>query len=339
VRRPLGIKTIARLANVSVATVSRVINSPDKVCSEITDRVREAIDQMGYRPNLSARTLVSGRSKTLGIIVSNVTDVPYFPRLIQGLELAASEHGYEILIGYAHYDPRRLSQFLQRMVQREVDGIAVMIFGIDNDVRERFSKAGKPVVLIDAEPSDSWAMILNVDYDVGMCQALRHLVTLGHSRIGFIGGPTTSYAERLRLTAFHKSLRTFGIEPNPRWILCEDHAQRGGTAVMRSLFSGDFSPTAIICSNDVTAIGLMHVLSGTGVHIPRDISVVGFNDIHCARITIPPLTTIELPGLEIARAAVEALHAQLNQTSNIVRKPKHDFRTKLIIRGSTAAPS
>ena len=338
VTRRLRMRTIARLANVSVTTVSRVLNSAGTVCPEMTERVRAVINRTGYRPDFSARALVSGRSKTLGVVFSSVTDVPYFPELIQGFELSASELGYEMLVSYTHYDPHRLSRFLQRMVQRDVDGIAVMIFGIDNNVRERFSKTAKPVVFIDADPSPSPAIVLTVDYDVGMGEAMQHLVTLGHRHIGFVGGPTASFAAKKRLTAFLSSLGKFNLEANTKWILCGDHASGDGTAVVRRLFSWDRSPTAIICSNDITAVSLIRALFKIGMHVPRDISLIGFNDIHCARMIIPPLTTIELPSLEIASAAVKSLHAQVERTNGIVPELILGVRTKLVVRGSTDSP-
>jgi DNA-binding LacI/PurR family transcriptional regulator len=335
----MDIRTIARAANVSIATVSRTINHVATVNPRIAKRVWEVINELDYFPNTQARALVSGRSRLLGLIVSEITN-PFFPELIQGFEDIAVEHGYEILVSSTNYDPERMSHCIRRMLERKVEGVAVMTFGIEEPLLEQLAKRKVPLVFIDVGPKRPGISVLKVDYHHGIRQGVQHLAALGHREIAFISGPARLHSAQSRLNAFSISLKECGITPNPAWIVEGDHTMEGGVAAMGRLLSEDAkkTPTAVMCSNDMTAIGVLHKLYRAGLRVPDDLSVIGFDDIHIAEVTIPPLTTIQMSRFDLARAAVTALRAHVEQTESSAPQREYNIQTDLIVRESTGFP-
>jgi len=331
----MDIRTVARLANVSIATVSRTINRVSTVNPKMAKRVWEAIEKLDYFPNTQARSLVSGRSRLLGLIVSEITN-PFFPELIQGFEDIAVEHGYEILISSTNYDPRRMSLCIRRMLERRAEGVAVMTFGVERPLLEQLAERKVPLVFVDIGPERPGISLLRVDYRHGIRQGVQHLAALGHRDIAFISGPKRLHSAQSRLAAFSRSLEECGIVADPARIVEGDHTMEGGIEAMDSLLKSRHRPTAVMCSNDMTAIGVLHKLYRAGLRVPDDLSVIGFDDIHIAQVTIPPLTTIQMSCFELARAAVTALRAHVEEGG----EPKRNYKipTHLVVRESTGFP-
>jgi LacI family transcriptional regulator len=330
----MDIRTIARAAHVSIATVSRTINNVPTVNPEIAKRVWDVIDKLDYFPNTQARALVSGRSKLFGLIVSEITN-PFFPELIQGFEDIAVAHGYEILVSSTNYDPKRMSHCIRRMLERKVEGVAVMTFGIEEPLLDQLANRKVPLVFIDIGPPRPGISLLKVDYHRGILQGVQHLAALGHRDIAFISGPLTLHSAQSRRAAFCASLKECAIPPNSAWIIEGDHTMEGGIASMERLLAGKM-PTAVMCSNDMTAIGVLHKLYRAGLRVPDDLSVIGFDDIHISEVTIPPLTTVQMSRFELARAAVTALRTHVEQPQEAKRE--YNIQTDLIVRESTAPP-
>lgn len=320
---------MASAAGVSVATVSRVINNVASVDPQLSRNVWEAVHKLGYVPNTQARALVSGRSKMLGVIISDITN-PFFPELIQGFEEKAIDFGYEALIGSTNYDLQRMERCVKRMLERQVEGVAVMTFGIEEPLLERLSSQGIPMVFIDVAPRKKNISIIHVNYDQGIGQAVRHLADLGHRRIGFITGPHGLHSANARLNAFFSATENVGIRVPEVCVFRGDHTAEGGSRGVEHLLSIRQPPTAIMCSNDVSALGAMHAISRAGLSIPVDISLIGFDDIQLAEYVLPPLTTIRMSGRDIAASAVYAL---LNPGT----APKQ-VDTSLIVRQTTSVP-
>ena len=333
----MDIRTIAQAANVSIATVSRVMNNVPTVNPRMAKRVWEVIDQLDYFPNTQARALVSGRSRLFGLIVSEITN-PFFPELIQGFEDIAVEHGYEILVSSTNYDPKRMSHCIRRMLERKVEGVAVMTFGIEEPLLDQLAKRKVPLVFIDVGPKRPGISILKVDYHHGIRQGVQHLAAMGHRDISFITGPMTLHSAQSRCAAFTASLGECGIAADPALIVEGDHTMEGGIAGMERLLDSKKRPTAVMCSNDMTAIGVLHKLYRAGLRVPDDFSVIGFDDIHIAEVTTPPLTTVQMSRFELARAAVMALRVHAEQTNDAPRNHEYDIRTDLVVRESTGFP-
>jgi DNA-binding LacI/PurR family transcriptional regulator len=333
----MDMRTIARLAKVSIATVSRTINHVATVNPKMAKRVREVIDELDYFPNTQARALGSGRSRLFGLIVSDITN-PFFPELIQGFEDIAVEHGYEILVSSTNYDPKRMSLCIRRMLERKVDGVAIMTFGIEEPLLDQISKRKIPMVFIDVAPEGPGISLLKVDYQHGIRQGVQHLVAMGHRKIAFITGPIKLHSAQSRLGAFSFSLKECGIAPAPKWIIEGDHTLESGIAAMEQLLKAKPMPTAVMCSNDMTAIGVLHGLYRAGLRVPDDFSVIGFDDIHIAEVTIPPLTTIQMSRFELAHSAFAALQSHVEESEHFSQKREYNIRTELIARESTDFP-
>lgn len=333
----MDIRTIARAANVSIATVSRTINHVSTVNPEIAKRVWQVIDELDYFPNTQARALVSGRSKIFGLIVSEITN-PFFPELIQGFEEIAVENGYEILVSSTNYDPKRMSHCIRRMIERKVEGVAIMTFGIEEPLLDQLAKRKVPLVFIDIAPDGPAISVLKVDYHHGIRQSVQHLAALGHRDIAFISGPMRLHSAQSRKAAFSVSLKECGILLNPAWMIEGDHTLEGGIAAMEKLLCAKSLPTAVMCSNDMTAIGVLHRLYRAGLRVPDDISVIGFDDIHIAEVTIPPLTTVQMSRFDLARSAFNALRAHAERPQEPGLQREYLIHTDLIIRESTGKP-
>lgn len=329
----MDIHAVAKLAHVSIATVSRTINHIPTVNPKLARRVWEAIRELNYFPNTQARALVSGRSRMLGLIVSEITN-PFFPELIQGFEDVAVENGYEILIGSTNYEPDRMQRCIRRMMERNAEGVAVMTFGIEQPLLDQLTDRNIPLVFVDVAPTRPGMSVLRVDYHHGIRQGVQHLAALGHRKIGFVTGPLRLHSAQSRLGAFKKALGECGIPVEEKLILEGDHTLEGGTAAAEKLLADKDLPTAVMCSNDMLAIGVLHRLSRRGLRVPDDISIIGFDDIHIASMMMPPLTSIQMSRSDLASAAVSALRGHLEGA------PKREYRidTRLVVRESTGFP-
>jgi LacI family transcriptional regulator len=298
-------------------------------------RVWKAIDELGYFPNTQARALGSGRSGILGLIISDVTN-PFFPELVRGFEDVAVESGYEILVSSTNYDPRRMELCIRRMLERKVEGVAVMTFGIDQPIFEKLIERDVPLVFVDAGPDRAGISLLKVDYQRGIRQAVQHLAALGHRKIAFVAGPEELISAQARVDGFRQSISECGIAINASWIVRGDHSFEGGIVAGTELLERGESPTAIMCSNDMTAIGLLQKAYRIGIRVPADLSVVGFDDVAMARVIAPPLTSIQMSRTELAMAAVTALRAHVEGTPC---HREYKINTQLVVRESTSFPS
>ena len=334
----LDIRTVAERSKVSIATVSRTINGITTVNPDLARRVWEAIEELNYYPNTQARSLVSGRSRIFGLVVSEITN-PFFPELIQGFEDIAVAHGYEILVSSTNYDIKRMNQCIRRMLERKVEGVAVMTFGIEEPLLQQLSERNVPMVLIDFHLQSPLANTLVVDYHQGIRQGVQHLAALGHRDISFISGPAQLHSARGRRAAFLASMEEVGIPAADLHIVEGDHTLEGGMLAFQKIREAGELPTAIMCSNDMTAIGVLRSAYKAGMRIPDDLSMIGFDDIHLAQFTFPPLTTILMSRTEIARAAFEALHAHVErQPGQQHIKVDRPISTQLVVRQSTGYP-
>jgi DNA-binding LacI/PurR family transcriptional regulator len=334
----VDIRDVAALARVSIATVSRTINYIPTVDPALAARVWKAVEELNYFPNTQARALVSGKSRLLGLIVSEITN-PFFPELIHEFEQVAISRGYEILIGSTNYEPKTMELCARRMLERKVDGVAIMTFGVEEFVLDRFTAENIPITFIQAGTLRPNTDTLVVDYRAGIREAVQHLAVLGHRRIGFISGPLNLHSADLRKQAFLESIRSVGITVRPEWVIEGDHTLDGGRDAMKKMLHLPEAPTAIMCSNDLTAIGVQHALFEANLKVPDDFSVVGFDDVHLAEYTIPPLTTVRMSCKELAEAAVKALLSRMQPPStNADHGSKAVIQTRLIVRQTTGLP-
>jgi DNA-binding LacI/PurR family transcriptional regulator len=332
------IRTVAAMAKVSIATVSRTINGSPLVSERLSKRVWQAIKQLNYFPNTHARTLVSGRSRLFGIIVENITN-PFFPELIQSFEQIAVAHGYEILVSSTNSDPALLTTCVRRMLERKVEGVAVMTFGEEEPVLDQLTHRNVPIVLAEFKLDDPKASTILLDYSTGIRAAVNHLAELGHKRIAFLAGPHSLHSALTRENDFREAMRQAGLALEAKNIIECDHTLKGGMAGFEKLFGQATRPTAIMCSNDLTAIGVLRAAYAKRLRLPEDLSVIGLDDIAFDEFTLPPLTTIRLSRTDLARAAFEALRAQAEDGANPNLQREFLVSTSLEVRESTTKPN
>ncbi len=332
----IDIRDVAAHARVSIATVSRTLNNKSTVDPALATRVWKSVKELNYFPNTQARALVSGRSRMLGLIVSDISN-PFFPELIREFEQVTVAKGYELLIGSTDYEPTKMEDCARRMIGRKVDGVAIMTFGFEDSLVQRFASEDIPVALIDVTPKGARSSRLRVDYEAGMHEGVQHLAVLGHRRIGFISGPLHLHSAKDRLSIFIEGLRKAGIPIEDQWIIEGDHTLEGGRDAMQMILACKEWPTAVMCSNDMTAIGVQHAVFEAGLRIPFDFSLIGFDDIHLAEYTIPPLTTVRMACRDLAQAAVDSLLAHLLPREQSAPTTAL-VTTKLIVRRTTGLP-
>jgi DNA-binding LacI/PurR family transcriptional regulator len=324
----MNIREVARLAKVSTATVSRTINGSDKVTPQTKERVQRAIEELKFYPNTWARALGSGRSSLYGLIISDITN-PFFPELVRSFEDIAVQHGQEVLVANTSYDPARMKLCVSRMLQRKVDGVAIMTSEMEERLIGEFESRGIPLVFLDTGLVHALASNIVVDYAAGVEAAMEHLIALGHERIAFIAGPATLRSARIRRDAFVRSMEKHGLAPGT--IQQGNHQVMEGHEAMARLLDGRSRPTAVLASNDMTAIGALGAIHERSLRVPEDISIAGFDDIAISAFTHPALTTVRLSREEIARLAFRALYASRDGAAGA----EFSVQPSLVVRRST----
>src|SRR4051812_20248837 len=331
----MNIREVAKRANVSTATVSRTINGISTVDPQLARRVWKVVEELGFRPNAQARSLVSGRSRILGLVVSEITN-PFFPEIVQAFEEIAVQNNYEILLGSAGSDAKRMEGAVRRMIDRRVDGVAILTFGMEENVIAdlRFRKV--PLVFVDVGPAESGISNIRIDYQAGIRQAVQHLAALRHKRIGLISGPLQLKSAGARKLAYEQSMQEIGLEISAKWVAEGDHTLEGGMRCLEQLGTSSNAPTAVLCSNDMTAIGVIRQAYETGILVPNQLSVVGFDDIHLAQFITPPLTTVQMSQSGLAKLAFNALLKELDKAEDAIPPKSYTLTTTLVLRKSTA---
>src|ERR1700736_1020837 len=252
----MNIREIAKRARVSTATVSRTINRHPSVQPQLAKRVWRIVEELGYFPSTQARALVSGRTRIFGLIVSEITN-PFFPEIVHVFEQIALEHNYEILVSSTVHDPERMKISVRRMLEHRVEGVAVMTFGMEESLLDDLKLRNVPLVLVDVGPARPRVSNIRIDYLHGIRQAVQHLAALRHERIAFITGPLSLKSAATRKSSFVQAMKEIGLAVNPEMIIEGDHTLEGGMTAMAKLRAAPSAPTAVLCSNDMTAVGVM----------------------------------------------------------------------------------
>jgi DNA-binding LacI/PurR family transcriptional regulator len=329
----MDIREIARRAKVSTATVSRAINRVPTVDPQLAKRVWRVVDELGYYPNTQARALVLGRTRIFGLIVSEITN-PFFPEIVQTFEDLAVENNYEILLTSTVHDPKRMESSVRRMIERRVDGVAILTFGMEESLIEHLRDRKVPLIFVDVGPDVPGIANIRINYLSGIRQAVQHLAALRHTRIAFIAGPEHLKSACARREAFKTSMVEIGLSPD--LIVIGDHRMEGGMNALLELNKMSARPTAVMCSNDMTAIGVLREAYEQNIKIPDDLSVVGFDDIHLAEFTIPPLTTVQMSQHDLAKIAFNALLNEVENSASSRERHTYELVTSLVLRKSTA---
>ena len=317
---PATLDEVARRAGVSTATVSRVLNNSATVAEATRRKVLHTVAELKYHPNLHARTLARGQSRTIGMIVSNIEN-PFFVDIFCSLEAAASARGYSVLVEHTGYSPSRLATSVRSMLGRRLAGLAAIVSEMEPAVIEEIAGRGTPVVFFDVAHHAGNICNIRVRYDVGMQRTIDYLYSLGHRRLAFIGHHAALAPLEVRRKTFIATMESHAADAAYTTVESSD-GPLGGREAARQLLASGFEPTAIVCTNDFMAVGVLKELRSHGVAVPRDVSVTGFDNIQLGEYANPALTTVDVPRARIGQICFEALvrehgRPELGRTINI----------------------
>ena len=323
----MTVEDVARRARVSTATVSRVLNNGASVKSTTRARVLKVMQELNYSPNLHAQSLAGGRSRTIGVIVSNIEN-PFFLDIYKTVEAGAHAAGYELVMANTDYSAERLVASIRLMLGRRPAGLAVIVSEMDATLIQELSSQPIPVVFYDVGTPRHNITNIRVDYRSGMTTLASYLYSLGHRRVGYIGhhaslGPINERVQSLR-DATDK-------QPDLELEMASgDDSLEGGRQAARLLLARSPRPTALVCVNDVMAVGALREVRARGLRCPEDISVTGFDNVSLAQFSVPTLTTVHIPRTRIGRVICECLMA-----ADGPREHEFVIEPELVVRDST----
>jgi DNA-binding LacI/PurR family transcriptional regulator len=311
--------------------VSRVLNDIGPLKPSTRKRVLKAVAELRYRPNIHARALAAGKSNVLGMIVSNLSN-PFFLDIYRGLEAASREQGYEVVVASTDYDRKGLVSSVHSMMSRRLAGLALVVSEMEPDLIEELAASELPTVFYDVGVPAKNSTNIKTNYQIGMQTLIEYLHQLGHMRMAFVGHHTSLGPLRERQETFLEMTRSRfrGVE-----FISVAHADSpfGGQEGAREILDSGFQPTAILCVNDFMALGVLAELHERGIHVPKQISVSGFDNISISQYAYPPLTTVNIPRDKIADVIFKALVP--NEEAAALRGREVQIRSELMIRGTT----
>jgi LacI family transcriptional regulator len=308
---PATIRDVAERAGVSTATVSRVLAGIGNPKPDTAAAVMAAVEALDYRPSGVARSLRMKRTRTLGLIVTDIQN-PFFPELVQAADQAARDLGYSIILGSAAYDEHRAVEYLDLMVDRRVDGLIIASSQVSEESWRWLAASPVPVVVVNAEPSGVPITVVTSDNENGARLAAEHLLALGHRHFAYVRGLEAFSADTPRFEGFRETCRAAGIPDADLFVIRGDAGFDGGERAAAALLAAHAGVTAIACHNDLTAIGVLRALRSARVRVPQDISVIGCDDIAAASWVVPALTTVAQQKAEMGSLAVARLAAMLD---------------------------
>ncbi len=306
----MTIKDIAKLAGVSTTTVSKVMNGKDESISEATkDRIKKIMKEHNYTPSVVARSLVTKRTNTIGLIIPDIRN-PFFPELARGAEDMASKAGYTIIFCNADNNLSKEDEYLKVLSEKMVDGIIIAVSSKREDHFEKITDTSMPIILVDRDIDIDMKCIKGrvvTDNLKGACIGVEHMISNGMEKILFISGPLTNKASFERLEGYKTALEKHNIEFDQNLLLEGEFNESWGYEAAEIAVDMKLDFDGVFCGNDLIAIGAIKSFKGKGIQIPRDISVVGFDDIYVSSMIEPELTTIRQPKYEMGYRAVEML--------------------------------
>jgi DNA-binding LacI/PurR family transcriptional regulator len=330
-----SLKQVAERAGVSTSTASRVLNGRGYTSGGSRDRVMQAAKELGYEPDLAARTLRFRSSSIVGVEIQDITN-PFYASLATGIADVSRGAGYVPLLADSQEDPSREAESLRVMLQARVAGLIIVPTLANVDLLRRFQQHHIPVVLLDRLAPEIVADSVLVDNLHGAIEGTRHLIELGHKRIGVIAGPRGLTTGRQRLAGFEQAMEQAGLPADERYVKVSDYRRQTGEALARELLDETPRPTAIFAHNNVLAESLLSVLAERGLQVPTDVAVVTFDDPTWARLVTPPLTVIQQPANTMGAVAAELLLRRMKSTGG-EPPTRIELTPNLIVRGSSGA--
>ncbi|TFC50709.1 LacI family transcriptional regulator [Cryobacterium sp. TMT1-21] len=329
----ITIKDVASLAGVSAATASRVLSGNPATSPGARARVAAAITELDYRPNAQARALRSTRSDSIGLLVSDVRN-PFFADLAHTVEQAALSEGYVTLLGNANERKEQQDRYLDTLISRRVDGIIVAPLGDGSGSIASLIEREIPTVFVDRTVDGIDVPSVTTDSEAGIRQAVEHLSSVGHTRIGYISGPQATSTGRERFAAFTSAVADTGLSQDPELVYFGDFQAASGSAGVHALLDLDEPPTALLAADSLMAVGALAILHKRGLRIGTDIAMIAFDDVEWFALLNPALSVISHSVEDMGRLAVEMLLQVIaGGTPESVVLP-----SELIIRASSSSP-
>ncbi len=327
----MNLEQVARRAKVSTATVSRVLNNATVVKNSTRARVVKAIEELRYHPNLHARSLAGGKNKTIGVIVSNLEN-PFFFDIYKTVEQDAHLRGYEVVMANTDYRPEQLMSSVRLMIGRRVAGLAAVVSEMDPALIQELVDSRVPAVFYDVGAARRNITNIRVNYARGIEKVISYLHSMGHRKVGFVGhhamlGPIN---ERVK-AVMDAAARYPGFDVR---MAADSDTLEGGRLAARALFETGYRPTALICVNDITAVGALHELRERGLRVPQDISVTGFDNVKLSEFCYPALTTVHIPRDRIGHIICDWLIPQSGRPP--VLEGEILIEPEFVLRDSTA---
>ena len=331
----MTIKELARQLGVSTATVSRALSQPELVASETRSRVLAAAKACGYQPDAIARSLRTGRTQSIGLIVSDITN-PFYATVVRAIENVARPRGYSVIICNADENPQREEEALALLASKQVAGIIHASTGANLAALEALRARGIPLVDLDRASGLSGVDAVLVDNALGARLAVGHLISLGHRRIATIAGPQSLTTGRERLDGFLAAMRSAGLPVPPEFVHTCDFQAESAELAAAEMLSLPHPPSALFVANNAMMAGAFAAIRERGVRVPEDLSTVSFDDVQWAKYIEPPLTVIAQPAEIIGAMAAELVFRRIGGEKRPLRRVLDPV---LIVRGSTAAPA
>lgn len=323
---------VAELAGVSLATVSRVMNSNGRVSEKTRQKVLAAMEELEYRPNSIAQSLASNRSNCVGVMVSELHG-PIFGAMLSAIELELRQAGKFAIFTAGHSDAKKEREGIRFLASRNCDALILHVEALPNDYFIDQRDKLLPFVLLNRDAAGLEDRCLSLDNELGGYEATRTLIEMGHRRIGYISGPLRWADASARLSGHQRALQEAGIEFDPRLLVEGDYHETGGNRAARQLLALDAPVTAIACANDQMAAGAIDAIRESGRAIPEQVSVVGFDNVRWARYLHPKLTTVDYPVQDMSRAAVHWVLKHVYGDTDL--EVTNVFKPRMIMRGST----
>ncbi len=333
-----SIKDIARKACVSHPTVSRALGGSPLVSKKTAEKIQRIARDLGYRPSAAARSMVTRRSRTIGVVVTNISD-PFVAGVVSGIEETADAHGFSVVLANSNAEPDREVRVVRSFEERRVDGIIVTASRVGARYVPLLSQMQVPIVLLNNQHPSRFAHSVMIANTEASWKATQHLIDLGHRRIAYLGDRCGSQSETERLEGYRQALKAAGLKFHRQLVTQGDGKPEAARIAMAQLLALPDPPTAVFCYNDLTALGAIRQIRDSGLHVPADISVVGFDDLYISQYMDPPLTTIRQPMAQMGRLAMETL-LQIGRVGFQPANAIHDIKVpgELIVRASTAPP-
>jgi LacI family transcriptional regulator len=323
---------VAQLAGVSATTVSHALNGRRPVSAETRRRIMEAIAELGYRPNVMARGLRAGRSLTIGLVIPDITN-PFYPVLARGVQDVLGPAGYDEIITNTNGARDLERAALDKMISRQVDGVAFAVFHTHADDLQPVIDAQIPVVRLGGRAAQTGVDLVHSDDEGGAREAVNHLIHNGYRRIAFICGPAAQGPAAERVAGYRAALAEAGIGPQQNMVVHTDFSRAGGAHGVEKLIRQRKRPDAVLCANDMMAIGALDAARERGLRVPDDLAVMGFDDIEAATLVTPQLTTIANPAREIGMACARLL---LDRINGVAGPPKEIVIPTRLVRRQSA---